>query len=138
LAEYAQTEDAKTNTLLTSLVNGINQINGKLDTLIDFNRKLLKTQTDRIERSIVSDNEGAQPKNPDAMSLLLLPSSLRKTIMILYKREKATADEIAVETKRMRAVESAAANQLVRMGYLKKIREGRDVYFYIDSAEEKT
>jgi hypothetical protein len=32
-------------------------------------------------------------------------------------------------------VESAAANQLARMGFLKKKREGREVYFYIDSME---
>jgi predicted transcriptional regulator len=56
--------------------------------------------------------------------------------MVLYKMEKATADEIAKETKRLRAVESAAANQLVRLGYLKKKREGRDVYFYIESSLE--
>jgi predicted transcriptional regulator len=58
--------------------------------------------------------------------------SLRKTVMALYKLEKATAGEIAKETKRLRAVESAAANQLVRMGCLKKIRKGRTVYFYIE------
>jgi predicted transcriptional regulator len=62
--------------------------------------------------------------------------SLRKTVMVLYKLEKATADDLANETKRLRAVESASANQLVRMGYLKKRREGREVYFYIESPME--
>ena len=61
---------------------------------------------------------------PDAMSLLSLPMSLRKTVMVLYRLERATAEELAKETKRLRAVESAAANQLVRMGYLKKTRRG--------------
>jgi predicted transcriptional regulator len=61
-----------------------------------------------------------------------LPMSLRKTVMVLYKLEKATAEDIAKETKRLRAVESSSANQLVRLGYLKKKREGRDVYFYIE------
>jgi predicted transcriptional regulator len=46
--------------------------------------------------------------------------------------EKATADDLARETGRLRAVESSTANQLVRMGFIKKIRKGRDVYFYID------
>jgi hypothetical protein len=72
---------------------------------------------------------------PDVMSLLSLPASLRKTVMVLYKLDKATAEDISKETKRLRAVESAAANQLARMGYLKKKREGREVYFYIDSTE---
>ena len=50
---------------------------------------------------------------------------------------KATADDLALETKRLRAVESAAANELVRMGYIKKKREGREVYFYIENPEAK-
>jgi predicted transcriptional regulator len=62
--------------------------------------------------------------------------SLRKTVLVLYKLEKATAEDLAGETKRLRAVESASANQLVRMGYLSKKREGRDVYFYIESPME--
>ena len=69
------------------------------------------------------------------MSLLSLPMSLRKTVMVLYKLEKATAEDLAKETKRLRAVESASANQLVRMGYLRKRREGREVYFYIESPD---
>jgi predicted transcriptional regulator len=56
--------------------------------------------------------------------------------MVLYKMEKATADDLSRETKRLRAVESASANQLVRMGYVKKKREGREVYFYIEPALE--
>jgi ArsR family transcriptional regulator, lead/cadmium/zinc/bismuth-responsive transcriptional repressor len=71
------------------------------------------------------------------MAMLNLPLALRRTIMVLYKLEKATADDLAKETKRLRAMESAAANELVRMGYIKKKREGRDVYFYIETPEEK-
>jgi DNA-binding MarR family transcriptional regulator len=56
--------------------------------------------------------------------------------MVLYRLEKATADDLAKETKRLRAVESAAANQLVRMGYINKKRNGRDVYFYIETPKE--
>ena len=70
------------------------------------------------------------------MALLSLPSALRKTAMVLYRLEQATADELAKETKRLRAVESAAANELVRMGYIKKKRIGRDVYFYIEVTKE--
>ena len=57
--------------------------------------------------------------------------------MVLYRLEKATADDLAKETNRLRAVESATANELVRMGFIKKKREGRDVYFYIEPPEEK-
>ena len=51
--------------------------------------------------------------------------------------EKATAEELSIETKRLRAVESASANQLVRMGYLKKKRQGHKVYFYIEQKSEE-
>ena len=44
-----------------------------------------------------------------------------------------TADEIAEMTKRARAVESGYLNQLVRMGYLKKERKGRQVLFSVIS-----
>lgn len=40
--------------------------------------------------------------------------------------------QIAEQTKRARAVESAYLNQLVIMEYLKKERKGRKAYFYID------
>lgn len=68
---------------------------------------------------------------PDAMTLLSLPGSLRKTMLALYKLGEATAEDISKETERLRAVESACANQLTRMGYLKKKREGRKVFFHI-------
>lgn len=95
------------------------------------------TKTLLQKRSISSSiRRGELNLDPDAMSLLSLPMSLRKTVMVLYRLERATADELAQETGRLRAVESSCANQLVRMKYLKKSREGRDVVFYIDLPEE--
>lgn len=68
----------------------------------------------------------------DVMTLLSLPDHLRKTAMTLCRMGRATADEIAQQTKRARAVESAYLNQLVIMGYLKKERKGRKAYFFVD------
>jgi hypothetical protein len=119
-----------TKFLLMKLVDELRLVNQKLDSLIELNGKILKAQ-EEMQRV------GTELKlEPDAMSLLSLPMSLRKTVMVLYKLEKATAEDLARETKRLRAVESASANQLVRMGYLSKKREGRDVYFYIESPME--
>jgi hypothetical protein len=119
-----------TKFLLMELVDELRLVNQKLDSLIELNGKILRVQE---EMSRV----GTELKlEPDAMSLLSLPMSLRKTVMVLYKLEKATAEDLARETKRLRPVESAYANQLVRMGYLSKKREGRDVYFYIESPME--
>jgi hypothetical protein len=68
----------------------------------------------------------------DVMTLLSMPDHLRKTAMTICRCGRATADEIAQQTSRARAVESAYLNQLVIMGYLKKERKGRRAYFYVD------
>jgi hypothetical protein len=68
----------------------------------------------------------------DVMTLLSMPDHLRKTAMTVCRLGRATADEVAQQTRRARAVESAYLNQLVIMGYLKKERKGRKAYFYVD------
>lgn len=68
----------------------------------------------------------------DVMTLLSMPDHLRKTAMTLCRLGRATADEIAEQTHRARAVESAYLNQLVVMNHLKKERKGRKAYFYVD------
>jgi ABC-type uncharacterized transport system ATPase component len=68
----------------------------------------------------------------DVMTLLSMPDHLRKTAMAICRCDRATAEEIADQTSRARAVESAYLNQLVIMGYLKKERKGRKAYFFVD------
>ena len=115
----------------------LTQINEKLETLLIVNKQLLKINEALLQKNKVTPSTKFKLE-PDAMAILNLPLTLRKTIMVLYRLEKATADDLAKETKRLRAVESAAANQLVRMGYINKKRDGRDVYFYIEAPEENT
>jgi hypothetical protein len=130
MAKEPKSSAPNTKFLLMKLVDELRLVNQKLDSLIKLNGKILKAQ-EEMQRV------GTELKlEPDAMSLLSLPMSLRKTVMVLYKLEKATAEDLARETRRLRPVESAYANQLVRMGYLSKKREGRDVYFYIESPME--
>lgn len=119
--------------LLENVVEQIRLASKKLDLLIDLNEKILKMQVQQHNVAIKNVSVLETRPMPDSMSLLSLPMSLRKTVMVLYKLEKATAEGLAKETGRLRAVESSAANQLVRMGYLSKKREGRDVYFFIDT-----
>jgi len=133
-----QTVNKKSSTLnekllLTMLVDELKKANKKLGFLAEVNGKILKTQEEFLQKVINKNHLKKGIKlEPDAMTLLSLPMSLRKTVMVLYKLEKATAEDLASETKRLRAVESASANQLVRMGYLNKKREGRKVYFFIE------
>lgn len=68
----------------------------------------------------------------DVMTLLSMPDHLRKTAMAVCRCGRTTAEEIAEQTGRARAVESAYLNQLVIMGYLKKERKGRKAYFHAD------
>ena len=121
---------------LTNIVDALNRLNHSLDTIVDFNARILKVNEELLQKINGRGVKTELNLEPDALSLLSLPLSLRKTAMVLYRLERATADDLARETGRLRAVESASANQLVRMGYLKKSREGRTVYFYIDSSEE--
>jgi predicted transcriptional regulator len=72
----------------------------------------------------------------DVMTLLSMPDHLRKTAMTLCRMGRATAEEISQQTKRARAVESAYLNQLVIMGYLKKERNGRKAYFFVDKENQ--
>jgi hypothetical protein len=72
----------------------------------------------------------------DVMTLLSMPDHLRKTAMTVCRLGRATADEVAQQTHRARAVESAYLNQLVIMGYLKKERKGRKAYFYVDKESQ--
>lgn len=73
----------------------------------------------------------------DVMTLLSLPDHLRKTAVSLCKLGQATADEVAEQTKRARAVESGYLNQLMLMGYVKKERKGRKAYFYVEKEEKE-
>lgn len=116
----------------SEVLEALSKINKKLEILIELNSRLLRinelTMDKAVSRNATSENLSLVP---DSLTLLSLPTALRKTIMVLYKVERATANDLAKETKRLRAVESAAANRLVEMGYVQKRRVGRDVYFYI-------
>ena len=118
--------------LLVKLIEEVKLTNKKLDLIIKHNKK---NQTTKKLRNIKKPQKSILA--PDVLSLLNLPVHLRKTVIALYKLEKATAEQLSKETKRLRAVESASANQLARMGYLKKKRQGHKVYFFIDQNQEE-
>jgi predicted transcriptional regulator len=110
--------------ILEKIEESLEKLNEKMEVMIEIQR----------------NNEGNSPKTfpqlPDAsldvMTLLSMPDHLRKTAMTICRCGRATAEEIAGQTARARAVESAYLNQLVIMGYLKKERKGRKAYFFVD------
>lgn len=102
-------------------------------------RENLERLNEKMEVMIELQRHGRRDVQPipseaplDVMTLLSMPDHLRKTAMTVCRLGRATADEVAQQTRRARAVESAYLNQLVIMGYLKKERQRRKAYFYVD------
>ena len=111
---------AKSQTrLLQKIKESLERLNEKMDVMIDITRHN-PSETETI------------PDALDVMTLLSLPDHLRKTAVTLCKLGEATAEAVAEQTERARAVESSYLNQLVLMGYLKKERRGRKAYFYVE------
>jgi hypothetical protein len=117
-----ETFGKKPMTVLEKIRDNLERINEKMEVMIE-----LQKHSGR--------KDGAQPLTDaplDVMTLLSMPDHLRKTAMTICRCGRATAEEIAEQTTRARAVESAYLNQLVLMGYLKKERKGRKAYFSAD------
>jgi hypothetical protein len=106
-------------------------------------RENLERLNEKIEVMIELQKHGRKEFQPlsdaplDVMTLLSMPDHLRKTAMTICRCGRATAEEIAQQTNRARAVESAYLNQLMIMGYLKKERVGRKAYFYVDRENQE-
>ncbi|MCW4016654.1 MAG: transcriptional regulator [Candidatus Bathyarchaeota archaeon] len=119
MAAYRKIE-GKSTQILEKIRENLEQLNEKIDVMIEIQKHGQRELPENL------------PEALDVMTLLSLPDHLRKTAVTLCKLEKATADEVSEQTKRARAVESGYLNQLVVMGYMKKEREGRKAYFYVD------
>jgi predicted Rossmann fold nucleotide-binding protein DprA/Smf involved in DNA uptake len=110
--------------ILEKIEESLEKLNEKMEVIIEIQKNTSDAQR---STAVLPD------ASLDVMTLLSMPDHLRKTAIAICRCEKATADEIAEQTKRARAVESAYLNQLVLMGYLKKERKGRKAYFFVDS-----
>jgi hypothetical protein len=107
--------------VLEKIRDNLEKLNEKVEVMIELQKH---------ERKDVQQPLSDAPL--DVMTLLSMPDHLRKTAMTVCRLGRATADEVAEQTKRARAVESAYLNQLVIMGHLKKERNGRKAYFFVD------
>jgi len=108
--------------LLEKIRESLDKLNEKMEVFIELQKQR------RNQDLIVQD----LPEALDVMTLLSLPDHLRKTAVSICKLGRATAQEVAEQTKRARAVESGYLNQLVLMSYLKKERKGRKAYFFVE------
>jgi predicted transcriptional regulator len=113
--------------ILEKIKENLERLNEKIEVMIEIQRN----GNGKKETPLVTD------ASLDVMTLLNMPDHLRKTAMTICRNGRATAEEIADQTNRARAVESAYLNQLVIMGYLKKERKGRKAYFYVDRESQR-
>ena len=119
MAAYRKLE-VKSTQLLEKIRENLELLNEKIDVMIEIQKHGNREIPENL------------PEALDVMTLLSLPDHLRKTAVTLCKLEQATAEQVAEQTKRARAVESGYLNQLVVMGYMKKERKGRKAYFFVD------
>jgi len=111
--------------VLEKIKENLERLNEKMEIMIE------------IQRHGKKELEAFPDASLDVMTLLSMPDHLRKTAMTICRCGRATAQEVASQTKRARAVESSYLNQLVLMGYLKKERKGRKAYFYVDRENQE-
>ncbi|MCQ6962665.1 helix-turn-helix domain-containing protein [Methanolobus chelungpuianus] len=107
--------------MIEEILHNLKEINAKLDKIIQ------NGNTASLNEKVHSSD------SLDVMMLLSLPDHLRTTATTLFEIGPATAEDIAEVTRKERAVESNYLNQLVRMEHVEKYREGRKVYFHINS-----
>lgn len=104
-------------------------------------RENLERLNEKMEVIIELQKHGKEDFKPidaplDVLTLLSMPDHLRKTAMAVCRVGRVTAEDVAEQTSRARAVESGYLNQLVIMGHLEKERVGRKAYFYVDRGRE--
>jgi hypothetical protein len=112
--------------ILEKIEESLEKLNEKMEVMIEIQKNTAGNSTSSQSVPAIPD------ASLDVMTLLSMPDHLRKTAMTICRCSKATAEEVAEQTQRARAVESAYLNQLVIMGYIKKERKGRKAYFFID------
>jgi Zn-dependent M32 family carboxypeptidase len=100
-----------------------------LEQIISLQKEMMQ-RLDRGEKATEEADNGSSGLS--VAVLLRLPDHLRKTMVALSKLVEGRADEVASITGRARAIESGYLNQLVRLGYVKKIRKKHQIYFGIN------
>ena len=115
--------------ILEKIEESLEKLNDKMEIMIEIQKNGNGNNSQKTALSLPD-------ASLDVMTLLSMPDHLRKTAMTICRCSRATAEEIAAQTTRARAVESAYLNQLVIMGYLKKERKGRKAYFFIDKESQ--
>ena len=124
------------------LLMAIGRVEKELGSMKSLLEQVASYQQELIERSkggkfAIGATEENNPTEDglDVGILLRLPDHLRKTVLALAKLIEGRADEVSEITRRARAIESGYLNQLVRLGYVTKMRRKHQIYFAISEGE---
>ncbi|MGD8545149.1 MAG: transcriptional regulator [Candidatus Bathyarchaeota archaeon] len=115
-----QSLNRQSTRLLEKIRENLEKLNEKMEVMIE------------LQKRGKEDFQTLSDAPLDVMTLLSMPDHLRKTAMTVCRLGRATAQDVAEQTHRARAVESGYLNQLVVMGHLRKERTGRKAYFCVD------
>ncbi len=125
------TQPAELESVLERLEKEISSMKFMLEQMLSLQQQLLE----KLRMKGGQGESGLPTDGLDISILLSLPDHLRKTMLALAKLVEARADEVAEITQRARAIESGYLNQLVRLGYVKKVRRKHQIYFTINDGE---
>mgnify|MGYP000162138026 CR=1 FL=1 len=131
------TQDNETRLVLERLEKEIATIKSLLEQIIASQQELIDKSKGAYPPSSYgqADGEGVVEDGLDVGILLRLPDHLRKTMLALAKLIEGRADEVAQITGRARAIESGYLNQLMRLGYVRKIRRKHQIYFALSEGD---
>lgn len=117
---------------LAQLLEEFSLMRSSLDEILEVQRMILERLEGKV--SAASTETGLEDSSGclSVGVLLSLPDHLRKTMIALSKLVEGRADEVATITLRARAIESGYLNQLVRLGYVKKVRKKHQIYFTVE------
>lgn len=131
------TQDNETRLVLERLEKEIATIKLLLEQIMASQQELIdKTKEAYAPTSYgQGDSDAVVEDGLDVGILLRLPDHLRKTMLALAKLIEGRADEVAQITGRARAIESGYLNQLMRLGYIRKIRRKHQIYFALSEGD---
>jgi predicted transcriptional regulator len=109
----------------------VKRADAKLDHIESLLKKLDTALTDLSAKVSAAPARTEEIRPVDSREILNLPGSLQKTVLALVRLGSGPANRVAARTGRSRALESLYLNQLVQLGYVKKGRDGRTVYFSV-------
>lgn len=104
-------------------------LKGTLDGFLQKMDELLSSYLEKIYQ--LGSNVTYAGVVPEKAVQRTLPSHLEKTLQALRILGKATAEQVAGQTGRTRAIESVYLNQLVNLDVVEKERIGRKCYYHI-------